>query len=1338
MKGKFILIGVAAMMAVVSGVAIGNSLSASKEARDAKIIVQVNKSLANKAEKTIINEQNVVINRIRQEVTNNFDVEDRYVKVVNGFVMNVNAKYVSKIREIVGVQDVNYNATHFVQTTEADLAKREAIVLEAPTVNISKDTMNVPNNTKEGEGTLIAILDTGFMINASYKDDKEVQHENVYHAAFTALDESVQIKYTQEQIKAKVDAAGNKFHGKYDATHSTYFNSKVPFYYDYGGDIYQTGDERPDRVVNPDYDVFDQYNDHGNHVASIAAGNDPQYYGIAPKAQLALMKVFTPIINVTADGVTSSTGATDVAILSAFEDCISLGVDVINMSLGSTLNDFTESSIVLNAVKNLKNNGILCAIAAGNDGKDMFYNSAYEYWTTDMVEHGILGGYAGSDATVVGSIQPDRKYYDTALKVGSKIVAFKDQIYTRGTIEYKEEHYFVDLLALPGHENGDFEWVRIPGWGEAKDYAALVSSSENKVQGKIAIISRGETTFAEKISIAQSNGAIGVGIIDNDPSATDFNFNMDLGGYEPSIPVISILFRDKEVFDSTDYSCKLFKEVIESNPTAREIADSSSDGPVYDLSIKPEIVTPGDSILGAVYAEGPHSYEYYGGTSMATPNYAGVYALMLSEHLDDANWKATLTDRLMSTAKPIKDKFGTNFEAVRKQGSGLVDVEAALNTNLVLDGSNDKDHLLNKAKIELKNNDDIKAGKVNLNFVTINSAEAAVEYDATLYVYRPKLGHLNEKNFDEKLAGAELMSNNLELIEKVSKKLTVNPGANAANFSYDLSADAKAFLDEKFAYGTYLEGFLILNAEGKEEVSLPFLGFYGDYSAGIPVEPFKFERDNDKVYPSDLLNSVGNKWAGLNGIDYGSDWVIGNWTSMSAIGLDDYILNQKTLRDLFDSNSKTVFPAGTNPFTGEYETKDIYMGNNGFANTMIIQQFVMRSVENNTITITRKSDNKVFLVDHMFDSFYGAVEDENGKDIQWPLYKSFVDTTYWSAGYLAHRAYTIIPLYEYEYDEKNEKYIIGDEYPEGEYEMKFSYDLAAGGKYEKTYTLHIDNSAPKVKSVEDLTKDGKDYLRIRYEEIKMSYVAINGYKFPVENDDKGYYIDVEKDKYTAKNKIFVRGYDFTSSYSNMLTHVNDERNVTVSSASLTNAFDFDDGLQVIDDKSFSLQFSFTKSNKATTLKEDMNVSINMSTFENIDLSKGVNVAVEKDGKQTAIASSLDAVTGTLSFTINSQDKVVISYSVNEVVPPDPSSSSSSEPSSSTLPSSSEPSSSLAPSSEPSSSATPASSEASGSSSSEAQPSSGSGCGGSILGATSLIALVAVAGIGVLFSKKKKD
>lgn len=1294
MKGKLVLLSAAAMLVLGGGVSLSKTLNQEKEERDARIIVQLNNA---QNEKAALKLQNVVANRIRSEVTTNFDIPQRYTKAINGFVMNVNAKHVTHIRNIIGVKDVNYDNVHCIQTSESDLAKR-AIVPETVTKNISKETMNVPDDTNEGEGTLIAILDTGFMINATYTDEKKTEHTNVSHVAFTALDESVEVKYSEAGIKAAIDAAGNDFHGKYDADHSTYFNSKVPFFYDYGGDLVQKGDEVPDRRdATPDYDVFDPYNDHGNHVASIAAGNDPKYHGIAPKAQLALMKVFTPIETKDSEGNPyASSGATDGAILAAFDDCIALGVDVVNMSLGSTLNDFSEDTIVLDAVKNLQNAGTLCAIAAGNDGKDLFRESAYEYWTTDMVEGGILGGYAGSDGTIVASIQPDELYYESALKVGSNIVAFQDQIYTRGTIEYEEEHYFIDLLTLEGHEEGNFEWIKIPGWGEKDDFASLVKDGVNPVEGKIAIIDRGEINFSVKIGNAQNNGAIAVGIIDNDPSATDFNFNMDLGGYQPKIPVVSILNRDKNVFDkATVFTCKLFKNIVESNPTARQTADSTSDGPVYDLSIKPEIATPGDGVFGAVYAEGPNSYEYYSGTSMATPNYAGVYALMLSEHLDDAAWKATLSDRLMSSAKPVKDVYGTNVESIRRQGAGLVDVEAALNTKVLLDGSNDAEHLLGKTKIELKNNDQIKNGNVDLTFTTINNTADSIEYTANLSVYRPKLTTLSDKDaerYGEKFEGVELMNTLLELItDEVETTITVAPGANTAHISYELSAETKAFLNSKFPYGTYIEGYVTLTAEGEEDISIPYLGFFGDYSSGIPVEPFKFERDESKLYPSDLVNSIGQKWKSLNGIDYGSDWVIGNFKTIAGIDVENYLYNKKLIRSIIDSNSKKVTPACTNPYTGEYEGTDIYMGNNGYSNTMIIQQFVMRSVETNTLTITKKSNNEVVLTDHMYDSLYGAVEDENEKEIQWPLYKSFVDTAYWSNDLLAHRAYTLIPLYENSFDKEKEKYIVGDEFPEGEYEIKFSYELASGGHYEKKYTLHIDSSVPQVSDTEDITKDGKEYLRIRYEELKMSYVVINGYRFPIEKDDKGYFIDIEKEKYQEVNKIYIKGCDFASASSNTLLKMNDANRLTVSGKSMTNAYSFEDGFTKINNNSFSLQFSFKKGNADTTLDEDLTVTMKLNKL-GVDVNSPVKVyGVDGSGNKTELASTFNKETGLLSFTGNSKLKFVIEYTASAVNPDEPD-----------------------------------------------EPSKKKGCGGSLIAGSAILSITAALGASLLLFKKRKD
>ena len=96
MKGKFLVLGVAALMCVGTGTSLSKTLSYKKEARDARIIVELDGSL-NKAEQQLYNEQNFVLSYIRQEVTNNIEVTNRYTKAFNGFVINVPAKYNQKI-----------------------------------------------------------------------------------------------------------------------------------------------------------------------------------------------------------------------------------------------------------------------------------------------------------------------------------------------------------------------------------------------------------------------------------------------------------------------------------------------------------------------------------------------------------------------------------------------------------------------------------------------------------------------------------------------------------------------------------------------------------------------------------------------------------------------------------------------------------------------------------------------------------------------------------------------------------------------------------------------------------------------------------------------------------------------------------------------------------------------------------------------------------------------------------------------------------------------------------------------------------------------------------------
>lgn len=1326
---KFLLLGIAALMSAGAGLALSRTANVEKEELDANIIVQLKSPIANKGSKRLLAEQSALISDIHNEVTTSYEIGDRYTNVLNAFTMKVNASHVSEIRNLPGVKRVEYNREHYFETKEPDLVRRDSTKIIEPTANISKETMEIPDSTKEGEGTLIAILDTGFMVHATTDPDDPApiykDFDDATHAAFTALSNEVSVKYTESSIKETINNAEH-FNGKVSDDKTTYLNSKVPFYYDYGGDVALKGSSSSrDEPGEPDNDVYTEASDHGNHVATIAAGNDPMYKGIAPKAQLALMKVFTSWYyydkeeqedGTKKDVKVTITSAFDSCILNAFEDCLVLGVDVINMSLGSALFEITDNKTSVDAMQALKDAGAEFAISAGNEGKELFYSSAYENWTRDIAETGILGSYAVMDqGTIIASGQPDKQYYDQAFVVGKNVVAFKDQVVNREGAEpdYDVERPFIDLLNLEGHEDGNFDWVKIPGLGADSDFDKIKENPNDKkpCENKIAIIDRGELTFGQKIQNAISNGAIACAIINNDPTATDFNFRMSIG-YTPKIPVVALLYSDRNIFGEggTKGTAKIIKDQVLSNPKAREVSNFSSDGSTADLRIKPEITTPGSNILGGVFEGGEHAYDYYSGTSMAAPNYAGAYALALSEHLDDPTWRSTLTDRLMSGATPMYDKYGYNetdggnFESIRKQGAGLINVANALDTEVILDGSNDPAHLLGRAKIELKNNDDIKNGIVNLNFTTISSAANDVVYNTELHVYKPATAKLDSEHFSEKLAGETYMALYDELITTVKGTLTIQPGTHAANVSYTLTAEQKAAIDATFENGCFIEGMLVLKAEDRPDISLPYLGYYGDYASISPVEPFKFERDNSKVYTSDLLNYVGEKWVGLNGCDFASDWVMGNWKDLKNVSMEKMLSNEKFFRDTVDDNAKKVIPVGTNPYTGETESQDIYMGNNGATNTMIIAQFVTRSVYDNVLTITKKSSGEVVLTDHMFDSLFGALEDEvTEEDYQWPLCKSWINPDYYSQGILAHRAYTIIPLYDYEYDKDKEEYIYGDLWEDGEYEIKFHYDLQAGGSYEKKYNLIIDSEAPKIETVEKRTDNNSDYLRVRFDEEKVSFLSINGYKKLAEKDANGYYYDLKVSDYAEKDKVYIQSTDFAYGVSNHITHVSDANNVFISAKSFTNAFDFTQNLKEEDGQSFSLSFAYSKSKKDVKVDETIDIMMNVSKYM-VENGTTKVYTVDASGKKTEIDFVLEG--SILKFSGNSNATFFVDCDINNVAPSEP----------------------VDPEPQPGPDQPDQPDE----------PAKKKGCGGSIIASSAILSITAALGACLLFIKRKHD
>ena len=379
----------------------------SNEEKDATIIVKMKSDVNKYSHDSLIRQQNYLLEQISNNITHNYQVKGRYSHLFNGFILNVPSTYVEEIRQLDLVDEIDYN--NFLCYEESIDDGTDYQVTSISTASASSQTMEKPEGTNDGAGTFVAILDNSFYIRTTFGRQS-------YHHVFAPLN-SEDVYVTQNSLKSKIDAASS-FHGKYDRSHTTYYNNKVPFYYDYGGDKANS--------VTPDFDVYAEGQSHGSHVASIAAGNaGEEYEGIAPRAQLALMKVFTTYLN----GSTYSSGAYQSAVLNALEDCLVLEVDTINMSFGSNLNDFDDNQILETTIKELRNRGAFVNVAAGNDGKGLWNKSAYRYWQSDMVETGTLATYANNlSSMTIASGQPDYQFYGAAMTIDGINVQFSDQV----------------------------------------------------------------------------------------------------------------------------------------------------------------------------------------------------------------------------------------------------------------------------------------------------------------------------------------------------------------------------------------------------------------------------------------------------------------------------------------------------------------------------------------------------------------------------------------------------------------------------------------------------------------------------------------------------------------------------------------------------------------------------------------------------------------------------------------------------------------------------------------------------------------------------------------------
>lgn len=1030
----------------------GTNNQETKNIRDTNVFVELDDSIGTDIESRNVVEKNF-LNNLQNNIGLNYRINDNYKSVANILNLSVNSDDIDSIKNIKGVKSVSKVRTFSCTNETEDYSYDPFEGSDKPDQNYSRLDMNIPNGLNSGSGTMIAVLDDSFNIN---------------HEMFKDL--TADFKYSKDDVDAIKNTDG------FNAKDAGYKNNKIPFYYSYS-----TKDNNLTYTSNKTF--------HGGHVSGIAAANNT-FEGISPNSQLALMRV------------TNARGSFDEnAIIAALDDCAKLNVDVINMSFGNSFLDYTLNETINSCFENLNSLGIQVSVATGNDGRTKYDNGIGEYTSTNNVEGGEVGSFSGNkNVTAVGALNIKE---DVTIKTsfssysGTSFYA-RDQVTNHGVNKdgtsvvekYEDIKPFYEFIE-DGKDFAVLDYVVVPNLGNDEDY------NDIDVNGKIALISRGTITFVVKIRNAVKHGAKGVIIYNNkdnenslDSTYIDFTGNNDPLEDEYYVPIALTNSWAGELLLNQDT-----KKIIVGKDMS---GDYSSEGALSDLSLKPDISAPGTNIYSGTSTDtdGVNSYAYYDGTSMAAPNFSGAYANILSNYSGDdvVAYKKSLVARMQSTANPLKDANGSYYSP-RKLGAGSVDANGALLSEVYLVGNSN-----NKAKIELKNNNDVKNGRIKFSVETHNESTESKKYKATLFVQAPELASVD--NTLTGIANYKVRTDKDVLLTSSTNDVVIATGTDSLDFNVSITEQNKEYL-KNFDNGTYLEGYVIFESlDGGEDLSIPYLGFYGDYSKEEAVEPFTFEKSNDKLYGSDIINKMCDTYPAKNPIyknaDFNSIFATGS-KALTESEISKITYNSANLLDYMSSVKYN-------------DKKDsIVVGIEGLSTHIVIQQFVNRMIVDNSVSLIESKTGDLVYQKYMYSLIKGDSESKTH-----PLTKSMTTSDMYSAGLVANRGFMTLDLV-------NES---GDLiFKEGEYSLVFNYSLASGGTYKKSYNITISSTIGTIKlsfeKKEVLYIDDKKYLRIYLNGDGIKEIKIGDDVLEYTTTDDGFYVDIDVSKFANQNTIYL-------------------------------------------------------------------------------------------------------------------------------------------------------------------------------------------------------------------------
>lgn len=697
----------------------------------------------------------ILSSKVNMEFINSFKT------ALNGFSGKVKYSDIKVIERLPSVNKVYIANEYERPIAEPDMDSSHDMIGSVPTWDLAG---------YKGEGTVVAIIDTG--IDPSHRD--------------MVLSEDTEPALTEDMIE-EMDLLGR------------YYTEKVPYGYNYYDLNYEIRDLGPGASM------------HGMHVAGTAGANGDTenggIKGVAPEAQLLAMKVFSndPIYATTFSDI----------YLVAIDEAIRLGVDVLNMSLGSTASFYIPESAENVALTNATNSGIVCSVSAGNSGQ-----LTYGWSNTNQ-------GYPWKQNPDIGVVGAPGLNKDTIQVASIENITTKVNYLT---YEKEGEEYDVPMAVAGSIDPSSI----LQGPQEFVDGGSGHPSELTNVAGKVALIVRGGLTsnFTDKITNAQNAGAIGI-IVRNHEAGGEDLVNMQTPSVH-TIPAVFIGYQGGLGLMELEEKLVTFSDDIMTIPNVNAylMSDFSSWGTTPSLELKPEITAPGGQIYSTFNDD---EYGMMSGTSMAAPHVSGGSALVMEyikEHEVYGNLSLSEQARLakillMNTANVlIEDEFdGIGYPySPRRQGAGIMNLYGAVTTPVRVVNSE-----TNEAKVELK---DFENTEFTMRFTAINDSDEDATYEVNVSVLT---------DYIYPYGGAELNLLSTDHIYDViidAPEIITVPAKEKREFevTVDLSEDDTIYRN------MFVEGFITLvdPADENPELSIPYVGFYGEWDEPAILDNMRF------------------------------------------------------------------------------------------------------------------------------------------------------------------------------------------------------------------------------------------------------------------------------------------------------------------------------------------------------------------------------------------------------------------------------------------------------------------------------------------------------------------